>query len=335
MRTSDTLLREVRRFAAAARPEDDPDRILVERFARSRDERAFAELVRRHGPMVLGVCRRVLRHTADADDAFQATFLILVRRAAALRDPDRLGAWLYGVAWRTANKLRASRRPGAPLPEEVPARESPWQTDWPVELDAAIARLPEKYRTPIVLCHLQGLSTAEAARRLGCPPATVTTRLFRAAQHPAPQVDRPRPGRARSPDRRVRPARADRPGRGRPRDGGRPLDLPRRGPIGRRRFPEPAHDQDPLGRHRRGRLPDRRGRPRLPGRRRGAGGRPDPAASPARGCRPATPGARSPGTGDGEDGQLPGDRPVRPDRPAGRRRRRAGPQGRGDRLAGP
>ena len=179
MPTSDRVLREVRRFAVAARADDDSDRALVERFARTRDERAFAELVRRHGPMVLGVCRRVLRHAADADDAFQAAFLILVRRAAVIRDPDRLGAWLFGVAWRTANKLRASRRPNSPLHDDVPERHLA-SSDWPVELDAAIARLPEKYRTPVVLCHLQGLTTAEAAHRLGCPPATVTTRLFRA-----------------------------------------------------------------------------------------------------------------------------------------------------------
>src|SRR5262245_11408832 len=107
MPTSDRILREVRRFAAAARPDHDSDRALLERFTGSRDERAFAELVRRHGPMVLGVCRRVLRQAADADDAFQAVFLILVRRASVLREPDRLGAWLFGVAWRTANKLRA------------------------------------------------------------------------------------------------------------------------------------------------------------------------------------------------------------------------------------
>src|SRR3954471_7660640 len=129
----DTVLREVRRFVAAARPITDSDRALVERFAESRDERAFAELVRRHGPMVLGVCRRVLRHAADADDAFQATFLILVRRAPVLRDPDRLGAWLFGVAWRTANNLRASRRPGPPLPDDVPAHEPATPSDWPVE----------------------------------------------------------------------------------------------------------------------------------------------------------------------------------------------------------
>ena len=174
------VLQEVRRFIAAARPDGDSDRILIDRFARTRDDRAFAELVRRHGPMVLGVCRRVLRHAADAEDAFQATFLILVRRAADLRDPDRLGSWLYGVAWRTANKLRTTRRNGLPLPDELAATTP--NSDWPVELDAAIARLPEKYRTPIVLCHLQGLSPTEVAGRLGCPPATVVTRLFRARQ---------------------------------------------------------------------------------------------------------------------------------------------------------
>jgi RNA polymerase sigma factor (sigma-70 family) len=180
MPTSERILQVVRRFVAAARPNEDSDRGLVERFAQSRDEQAFAELVRRHGPMVLGVCRRVLRHTADADDAFQATFLILVRRAALLRDPDRLGAWLFGVAWRVANKLRAARRCVSPLPGEIAVRPSHEPSDWSVELDAAIARLPEKYRTPVVLCHFQGLSPAEAARRLGCPAATVATRLFRA-----------------------------------------------------------------------------------------------------------------------------------------------------------
>jgi RNA polymerase sigma factor (sigma-70 family) len=175
----DRILQEVRRFVSAAGAEVDSDRVLIDRFARSRDERAFAELVRRYGPMVLGACRRVLRNTSDTDDAFQAVFLVLVRRAAVIRDPDRLGAWLFGVAWRTANKLRTTRRHGAPLPDDIAVPATPG-TDWPVELDAAIARLPEKYRTPIVLCHLQGLTATEAADRLGCPAATVTTRLFRA-----------------------------------------------------------------------------------------------------------------------------------------------------------
>src|SRR4051794_41976017 len=96
MRTSDTLLREVRRFAAANQPDDDPDPALLERFSRSRDERAFAELVRRHGPMVLSVCRRVLRPADDADDAFQATFLLLVRRARGVPDPPPPPASVFG-----------------------------------------------------------------------------------------------------------------------------------------------------------------------------------------------------------------------------------------------
>lgn len=179
MSKADTLLREVRRIAASARPDDDSDRVLLARFTASRDEQAFAELVRRHGPMVLGVCHRVLRHVADADDAFQAAFLILVRRAADVRDPDRLGPWLFGVAWRTANKLRATRRSACPLPDDVPNRQTA-ASDWPAELDAAIAGLSDKYRHPVVLCHLQGLTLAEAARKLGCPAATVATRLFRA-----------------------------------------------------------------------------------------------------------------------------------------------------------
>src|SRR5262245_51700607 len=109
MPTPTRVLEEVRRFIAASHPDHRSDRALLEQFALRRDESAFAELVRRHGPMVLGVRRRVLRHSADADDAFQATFLILVRKAAAIRDADRLGPWLYGVAWRVANKLRMSR----------------------------------------------------------------------------------------------------------------------------------------------------------------------------------------------------------------------------------
>jgi RNA polymerase sigma factor (sigma-70 family) len=128
--------------------------------------------------MVLGVCRRVLRHTADAEDACQATFLVLLRRAAQVRDPDRLGSWLFGVAWRTANKLRLSRRNGVSLPDDLPDLHS--RDDWPMELDAAIAKLPEKYRTPVVLCHLQGLSPSEVANQLGCAPATIATRLHRA-----------------------------------------------------------------------------------------------------------------------------------------------------------
>ncbi len=160
---------------------------LLERFG-SGDAEAFAALVRRHGPMVLGVCRRVLAHAHDADDAFQATFLLLVRKANTLRQPEHLGPWLYGVARRTALKAKAlaevRRRREAPLDDEPAARPSDdlaWRDLRPV-LDDAIARLPAKYRVPFVLCHLEGLTNAEAARRLGCPPGTVATRLARARE---------------------------------------------------------------------------------------------------------------------------------------------------------
>lgn len=161
------------------------DRQLLERFARRRDESAFAVLVRRHGPTVLGVCRRVLRHRHDAEDAFQATFLILARKAGTLRRPDALGPWLHGVAYRTSAKARsaAARRRAREAPfEDLPAApsEDVVRRDLRDVLDEAIDRLPPKYRVPVVLCYLEGLTNAEAARRLGCPVATVATRLARA-----------------------------------------------------------------------------------------------------------------------------------------------------------
>src|SRR5262249_35104222 len=110
--TLGTVLRHLRRLGIA-RPGDDPsDRQLIDAFLRARDEAAFATLLSRHGPMVLGVCRRVLRHPQDADDAFQATFLVLVRRAGSIRRLDSVASWLYGVALRTARraKLDAVRR---------------------------------------------------------------------------------------------------------------------------------------------------------------------------------------------------------------------------------
>src|ERR1700720_1313627 len=101
------MLDHIHRMAAAA-PDDCPDAQLLERFARRREEAAFAALVRRHGPMVLGVCRRVLRNQQDAEDAFQAAFLFLVRKAAAIKQRELLGNWLYGVAYRTALDARAA-----------------------------------------------------------------------------------------------------------------------------------------------------------------------------------------------------------------------------------
>src|SRR5262249_37625564 len=101
------VLRHIHKMARQASADSESDAQLLEAFLAQRDEEAMAALVRRHGPMVFGVCRRVLRHTHDAEDAFQATFLVLVRKASSLRSQPRLGNWLYGVAYRTAMKARA------------------------------------------------------------------------------------------------------------------------------------------------------------------------------------------------------------------------------------
>jgi RNA polymerase sigma factor (sigma-70 family) len=160
---------------------DLPDAVLLARFAATGDEAAFAVLVRRHGPMIFGVCRRLILDHHAAEDAFQATFLLLAKKARWLRQPERLGPWLYGVARRVALKVRAKanrRREVAPV--DVPAAIAPDASDLRPVLDAAIARLPSRYRVPVVLCYLQGLTYAEAAERLRCPPGTVATRLSRA-----------------------------------------------------------------------------------------------------------------------------------------------------------
>jgi RNA polymerase sigma factor (sigma-70 family) len=178
------VLRYLRRFRGAAA--EDSDQALLTRFAEGRDEEAFAALVRRHGPMVLGACRRVLHDSHDADDAFQAVFLLLVRKAGSLRRPEQLGPWLHGVAHRVALKARAlgRRRRGREGPlTDAAAPPAPDEVAWrdlrPI-LDDAVHALPAKYRTAFVLCCLQGLTHAEAARRIGCPPGTVATRLSRA-----------------------------------------------------------------------------------------------------------------------------------------------------------
>jgi RNA polymerase sigma factor (sigma-70 family) len=162
------------------------DRELLGRFLRLADQDAFAALVQRHGPMVLGLCRRLLNHVQDAEDAFQATFLILSRRAASIQNPDLLGSWLYGVAYRTARKARTQlarrrqqeRKAASVTSTEEPPPDHGWQ-ELQSALDDELNRLPEKYRLPLVLCYLEGLTNEEAARLLGWPAGSMSSRLAR------------------------------------------------------------------------------------------------------------------------------------------------------------
>jgi RNA polymerase sigma factor (sigma-70 family) len=180
------VLRWLRGLAAPQEAGALTDAGLLERFAARREEAAFAELVRRHGPLVLGVCRRLLRHDADAEDAFQATFLVLARRAGSITRPGSLASFLYGVAQRVARKARtaAARRQAReePLHDQPAIKETPaWERhELQVVLDEEVGRLPERYRVPFVLCHLQGQTNEEAARQLGRPLGTVLAQLSRA-----------------------------------------------------------------------------------------------------------------------------------------------------------
>jgi RNA polymerase sigma factor (sigma-70 family) len=190
LRSLRAVLKRVRGLARPARAGGVSDAALLERFVRQGDEAAFELLVWRHGPMVLGACRRVLRHEQDAEDAFQATFLTLARKAAAIGRGESLGGWLYTVAHRAAHRAlrrREARGCTEPLGDDAPAVDThPGPTDLvsaqelrPL-LDAEVARLPEKYRAAFVLCYLEGKTNTEAAEVLGCPRGTVQSRLARA-----------------------------------------------------------------------------------------------------------------------------------------------------------
>jgi RNA polymerase sigma factor (sigma-70 family) len=169
---------------------------LLQRFIDDEDQRAFEALVRRHGPMVLGVCRRVIGHTQDAEDAFQAAFLVLARKAASVAPPEAVANWLYGVAYHTALKARAvavRRRArekqvqGMPEPQAV--RDDLWQDLRPL-LDRELSRLPDKYRLPAVLCDLEGRSRREVAQQLKIPEGTLSSRLTTARKRLAQRLRR-------------------------------------------------------------------------------------------------------------------------------------------------
>jgi RNA polymerase sigma factor (sigma-70 family) len=175
-----TLLDRLRVVLRPAGPPADAD--LLRHYTATRDGESFAILVRRHGPMVWGVCRRVLRVPADAEDAFQATFLVLARKAAAVRPASALANWLHGVAYRTA--MEARRAAAVRLKKERHAAElaptpEPPDPDLREALDRAIAALPELYRVAVVVCDLEGLTRKEAAARLSWTEGEVAGRLTR------------------------------------------------------------------------------------------------------------------------------------------------------------
>jgi RNA polymerase sigma factor (sigma-70 family) len=179
------VLRPLRRVALPPGGAGLTDGELLECYLAGRDEAAFEALLLRHGPMVLGVCRRVLRNDADAHDAFQAAFLVFVRKAPSMLPRARVGNWLYGVAHKTALKAKARNRRRSAREREAGAapRAAPAEGDWQellAPLDEALSRLPDKYRAPVVLCALEGKPLREAAQQLGCPQGTVASRLARA-----------------------------------------------------------------------------------------------------------------------------------------------------------
>jgi RNA polymerase sigma factor (sigma-70 family) len=181
---AEVRLTDFLRFFRRLAPEsgEPVDGELLARFARDGDQAAFEMLVHRHGPMVWSVCRRLLKDVHDAEDAFQATFLVLARKATTIRKHASAGSWLHGVARRVAAKVHESaRRPREgrlPRPVPDPGEEAAARELLPV-LDEELARFPEKYRAPLVVCCLEGLTRDEAARLLRWPPGTVAGRLAR------------------------------------------------------------------------------------------------------------------------------------------------------------
>jgi RNA polymerase sigma factor (sigma-70 family) len=181
-----TMVRQLRSLAVGETVAEETDRDLLQRFLAGRDEAAFAALVRRHAVLVWNVCRRILRHDQDAEDAWQATFLVLARNAAGIRKAEALASFLHGVAHRTALRAKrsaATRRTHERQEKNMPRRAPPTDITWrevQAVLDDEVRRLPEKYRAAFVLCCLQEKSRHEAARELGWSEGTLSSRLAQA-----------------------------------------------------------------------------------------------------------------------------------------------------------
>jgi RNA polymerase sigma factor (sigma-70 family) len=190
------VIRQLRKTVLLRDAASLTDGQLLECFLAQREEAAFEALVRRHGSMVLAVCRRVLRDTHDAEDAFQATFLVLVRKAASVQPRELVGNWLYGVAYRTAleartilARRRARERQVSDMPEQ-PAPDAAVVDDWRPVLDQELTRLPEKYRSAVVLCDLEGRPRKEVALALRIPEGTLSSRLAMARRMLASRLTR-------------------------------------------------------------------------------------------------------------------------------------------------
>lgn len=195
-------------LTSVARSADDPpynaapqhlatDSDLLTAYVESRDTGAFELLLARHGPMVMATCRRILRNDHDADDAFQATFLVLARKSRSISPREMVANWLYGVAFRCSLKVRtighkrATRERHFKIMPELPVQEQdPARQDLLTLLDGELNRLPDKYRLPIILCDLEGLTHGDAARQLGWPVGTLSGRLWRARKRLAERITR-------------------------------------------------------------------------------------------------------------------------------------------------
>jgi RNA polymerase sigma factor (sigma-70 family) len=191
-----TFMRQLRRSVLQGDGAGLTDGQLLRCFIERRDEAAFATLVRRHGPMVWGVCRRLLGNHHDAEDAFQATFLVLTRKAASVLPREMVANWLYGVACTTAHRLkvatamrRVKERQVLQMPESEAMQQDLWSDLQPL-LDQELSRLPDRYRVVILLCDLEGKTRKEAALQLGCPEGTVAGRLARARKMLAKRLAR-------------------------------------------------------------------------------------------------------------------------------------------------
>ena len=193
------VLRHLRTLSETQALRELSDGELLERFRVRREESAFVVLVQRHGPMVLGVCLRSLADVHAAEDAFQATFLVLVRKAASIREGASAAGWLHGVARRIALKARlrvardhALERRSVIMPRDEACDEPTW-VELRAIIDKELEHLPEKYRTPLILCGLEGKTNDQAARELGCPKSSLSSRLVRArellrARVPLPEI---------------------------------------------------------------------------------------------------------------------------------------------------